>query len=121
MIVALSQRNLLSLLHKLQMPGSVCAVIKGDGTVLVAEPDELHYRGRTPGEMHPETEKFVAEMELALKHIRRKHEAPNTVTEWRDAPMWVRVAAREIADRFTGSHHTEAILRVISHYAKEAN
>jgi len=122
MIVALSQRNLLSLLHKLHMPGSARTIQKGDGTMIVAEPDELHYAGRcAPGPMHPETEKFVSEMGLALKHVQRKHEPFDTVTEWRDAPIWIRVCAREISDRFGGSHHTEAILRVISHYAKEAN
>lgn len=61
----LSRRNLLSLLHKLDMEGSQRTLIQYDkqGRTLwvVAEDDDEHYAGRRPGEMHPETEAFVRE------------------------------------------------------------
>jgi hypothetical protein len=62
--IALSERNLITLLSKLYTPGSACAIEVGDipggfATALVrAEPDELHYawptrEGAPPGAMHP--------------------------------------------------------------------
>ena len=76
--VVLSRRNLLSLLHKLEMPGSFCTIVKPDGTAIKAEPDEVHYANRVggPGTMHPDTEQFVADLEEALKIVRRKRAAP---------------------------------------------
>jgi hypothetical protein len=84
--VVLSRRNLLTLLHKLDMPGSARMLTNGDcwedgaqtpleahttgdaGTsptmlVLRCEDDEEHYGRRAfgPGLMHPATERFVAE------------------------------------------------------------
>lgn len=62
--VILSRRNLLSLLHKLDMPGSARTLFRDvDGLRLVvrAETDEEHYAEREPGAVHPETEKFVKE------------------------------------------------------------
>jgi hypothetical protein len=72
-IVKLSRRNILTLLHKLEMDGSACSIIKPDDTVVMVEPDEIHYEGREngPGVMHPETEQFVADMEAALEIVRR--------------------------------------------------
>lgn len=63
--IKLSRRNLLSLLHKLEMKGSARTLIKPAGeadVVIVAEHDEVHY-DRKPGPMHPETEQFVAAYE----------------------------------------------------------
>ncbi len=76
--VVLSRRNLLSLLHKVEMPGSFCTIVKPDGTAIKAEPDEVHYANRVggPGTMHPDTEQFVADLEEALKIVRRKRAAP---------------------------------------------
>lgn len=70
-VVTLSRRNLLSLLHKLDMPGSArtlrSANCQQQGWVLEVrcEDDEEHYgaRGFGPGEMHPETEDFLADAE----------------------------------------------------------
>lgn len=74
--VTLSRRNLLSLLHKLDMPGSARRLENNDcwengaqcaypGTLLVlcCEDDDEHYASRSgaPGKMHPDTEKFVQE------------------------------------------------------------
>lgn len=83
--VVLSRRNLLSLLHKLDMPGSMGQIegndcyedgvqtpfyIQGTGSatpwtklVLRCEDDPEHYANRPvgPGGMHPATERFVAE------------------------------------------------------------
>ena len=75
--VVLSRRNLLSLLHKLEMPGSFCTIVKPDGTAIKAERDEVHYANRIggPGTMHPDTEQFVADLEEALKIVRRKRAA----------------------------------------------
>ncbi len=74
--IELSQRNLLSLLHKLEMPGSAATIIKptSEGSVrIVAIPDEVAYQDRQPGPMHPETERFVNEMKsfMALWKLRK--------------------------------------------------
>ena len=73
--IYLSKRNLLALLHKVDMEGSArtiesfCAY-NPDGSAVntyftvMAEPDELHYKDRPApfvGGMIPETEKFIAE------------------------------------------------------------
>lgn len=62
--IALSERNLITLLSKLYTPGSACTLEVGDppsgfdAALLRAEPDELHYawptrEGAPPGNMHP--------------------------------------------------------------------
>lgn len=75
-VVTLSRRNILSLLHKLDMPGSARQIenndcwengeqlpILGHLLVLRCETDDEHYAARDhpPGRMHPDTEKFVQE------------------------------------------------------------
>jgi hypothetical protein len=64
--VVLSRRNLLTLLHKLEMAGSSRTLAGGDcaaGFELVvrAEGDDEHYAEREegPGPMHPQTEAFL--------------------------------------------------------------
>lgn len=84
--VTLSRRNLLALLHKLDMPGSMRQIENNDcwedgvqtpwyaaeapqsalphtSLVLRCEDDEEHYGKRFvgPGVMHPETERYVQE------------------------------------------------------------
>lgn len=63
--VKLSRRNLLSLLHKLDMPGSARTLVKTmtNGHVLYveAEEDAGHYGDAKPGPMHPATEQFIKE------------------------------------------------------------
>jgi len=61
--VVLSRRNLLALLHKLDMPGSNRTIIKPCGTIVRCETDEEHYTGRyiPIGIMHPDTEEFINE------------------------------------------------------------
>jgi hypothetical protein len=72
MQVRLSRRNLLTLLAKLDIPGSHCTLIKPDGTVVVAEPDEVHYANRChPGPMSDETEARVAGIEAAVEVMRQ--------------------------------------------------
>ena len=69
--VKLSRRNLLSLLHKLEMPGSHRTIIKPGNILVMAECDEAHYAGReAPGPMIPETEAFVSDMMKALEIVR---------------------------------------------------
>lgn len=62
-IVYLSKRNLLALLHKVDIPGSLKTIVSRDGFAVVAEPDDTHYAGREepPGPMHPQTETFIEE------------------------------------------------------------
>jgi hypothetical protein len=79
-IVVLSERNLLSLLHKLVMPGSAREIIKWSedqsGVGLPSEQiairvstDEEVYGERRPGEMHPDTERFVASLRVQMAAI----------------------------------------------------
>lgn len=69
--VVLSRRNVLSLLHKLEMRGSARTLTGGDNyvngepvddllLVLQVEEDNVHYGSRPapPGRMHPSTEEF---------------------------------------------------------------
>lgn len=71
-VFTLSRRNLLTLLHKLDMPGSARTItnryIYADGIlvdgicVIKAEDDFEHYgeRSEGPGAMHPDSEEFIA-------------------------------------------------------------
>ncbi len=69
MTLTLSQRNLLTLLAKLQIPGSRCTIIKPGGTVVIAESDEIHYKDRCPpGPMSPDTEAFIRRLEEFLRN-----------------------------------------------------
>lgn len=67
--VTLSRRNLLTLLHKLQMPGSARTIIKSaddDTRVCIqAATDAEVYADRDPGPMHPDTEAFIASFEAS--------------------------------------------------------
>lgn len=76
-IVTVSRRNVLTLLHKLDMPGSArefhnndcwedgnqCPLLPGTTLVMRAEDDDEHYGRRLapPGVMHPDSESFIAE------------------------------------------------------------
>lgn len=70
--VVLSRRNLLSMLHKLDFPGSARTIFSEgagiDGTlILKAEDDDEHYNHPNReakgyvGPMHPDTEAFIRE------------------------------------------------------------
>ncbi len=76
--VKLSERNLLSMLHKLCMPGSAREITKwsedqpGEPSQQVAirvATDEEVYGDRAPGQMHPETEIFVANIREQVAKI----------------------------------------------------
>lgn len=68
-VVALSRRNLLTLLAKLDghPANSACAIahagIEGPALLVTAEDDETHYGSRAvpPGPMHAETEEWLRE------------------------------------------------------------
>jgi hypothetical protein len=77
--IALSERNLLTLLSKLYTPGSACSFLSGDipdelGFVQACfrgEPDEYHYcsptrEGAPAGSMHPLTEGVVVAIRAAV-------------------------------------------------------
>ena len=52
--IVLSERNLLTLLNKLdRYDESSCTIIKPCGTAIRVEPDEVHYGDRQPGVIHP--------------------------------------------------------------------
>ena len=62
--ITLSERNLKALLAKLTIPGSQCTLYLYSpnlqtGFYITAEPDDVHYDGRTPGRMSPETEELI--------------------------------------------------------------
>ena len=60
--IVLSRRNLLSLLHKLDMSGSARSLIApGREFVVTVEDDEEHYKSREAGKMHPLTEAFITQ------------------------------------------------------------
>jgi len=60
--IVLSERNLQVLLNKVKRyPQSQCTIIKPCGTRVRAEPDDIHYNGRTPGAMHPIDEEAISE------------------------------------------------------------
>ena len=61
--VVLSKRNLLALLSKLEWSESHRTIINDDVAVS-SEPDEMHYRGRVPGEMHQVTEVAIRKADL---------------------------------------------------------
>lgn len=64
--IRLSRRNLMTLLHKLEMTGSERTIIKPCGDVdlvVIAEHDEDHYHDRRAGRVHPDTEEFISEWE----------------------------------------------------------
>ncbi len=71
MRVVLSQRNLLTLLHKLTIPGSQRTIMKSNGTRIVAETDEIHYGNRPPGPVNPDIEDFIIEYEAFLAERRK--------------------------------------------------
>lgn len=73
--IILSRRNLLSLLHKLEMRDSARTIVKYDEdsnepvTITVAN-DSDYYTDRPPGQMHPETEDFVEMLSAAIDRWR---------------------------------------------------
>lgn len=69
MTIKLSRRNLLHLLSKLERGDDSASIIKRDGNCIIAEQDEIHYRGKTVGYHTPITQKNVDEIEdfLALR------------------------------------------------------
>jgi hypothetical protein len=72
MEVRLSRRNLLTPLAKLDIPGDDCMLMKPDGTVVIAEPDEVHYANRPgPGPLSDETEARMAGTEAAIEAMRQ--------------------------------------------------
>lgn len=66
-VVTLSRRNLLALLHKLEMPGSARTLTtdydcpEGWSLIVGSESDGEHYGARSepPGPLHPASEVFV--------------------------------------------------------------
>ena len=76
MFVTLSRRNLLTLLAKLDIPGSHRTIIKPGGITVTAEQDEVVYAGRRPGRMEPQTEALIEAMEEALCPIREAASRP---------------------------------------------
>ncbi len=66
MIITLSRRNLLTLLHKLEVTGSARTIIIPTGIRVTAIPDEEHYGDRLPGPVYPDTEDFIIDYEAFL-------------------------------------------------------
>ena len=94
--VALSRRNLLTLLHMLDDPDSSKVLHKPTpaGTVHVSPvQDEEAYRNRAPGPMKPEREDFIRRMETATKAIRA------TMKDNSYPPTWAIKLAKALAKR----------------------
>ena len=64
--VTLSRRNLMYLLSELESGDKSPYIIKPNGPLVAAEPDEVHYKGRQPGQFSPDVERTVREIELCL-------------------------------------------------------
>ena len=76
--IVLSERNLLSLLHKLYFPGSEATILKSTamGRVAIsAVADDVAYRDCEPGPMHPDTERFIDDMKGVLTQRARRVQA----------------------------------------------
>lgn len=58
--ITLSRRNLLTLLHKLDVPDSRRSIHK-DGMIVTSEEDNVHYGDATPGRMSADTEAYIRE------------------------------------------------------------
>lgn len=58
--ITLSRRNLLTLLHKLDVPDSRRTIFK-DGIFVAAEEDSVHYGDVRPGRMSADTEAYIRE------------------------------------------------------------
>lgn len=69
--ITLSRRNLLVLLAKLDRVAaggtSFCTIEKGDGTLVTAEEDSVHYANRAPGAMLPKDEELIPEIAVKYK------------------------------------------------------
>jgi hypothetical protein len=82
--VTLSRRNLLALLHKLEMSGSARTLVSEDcpeGLVLVvrSEEDDEHYGARSlpPGPLHPSTEAFINSLKPPEELLPTEDEDPD--------------------------------------------
>ena len=76
-MIILSRRNILSLLHKLDMPGSSRTLIAPACAFAIrVEEDEAHYAGRQPGPMHPDTEEFIRSHGRKAPEVQEDHEVP---------------------------------------------
>lgn len=85
--VTLSRRNLLCLLHELEVPGSYCTtLLKPNGVAVTVESDEIHYANRPGGRMHPKTAAFVREMETALALVRHRRATDDALAERANKP-----------------------------------
>jgi len=94
--LALSKRNLLTLLHKLVMGDSERALLKpglGGPTYVTVVTDEEAYRNRAPGPMHPQTETFIRLADRALKVAAKQMQTDA------NPPTWAINAARDLAKR----------------------
>ena len=95
--IVLSRRNLLSLLHKLDMPGSVCTLIAPGGAFVVhAEEDDKHYMGRQVGKMHPETEDFIKSHGRKAPEVQEGHEVSAQAVRGVDSPRRVEAGAVDV-------------------------
>lgn len=70
-VVVLSRRNLLSLLHKVDLPAGASnrTLVKEteEGVIVVqAEPDEAHYGDKAPGRMEESTEAFIKRLDAMI-------------------------------------------------------
>jgi hypothetical protein len=71
--VFLSRRNLLALLHKLDLKGSMRTIQldldRGDILLVTAEDDKDHYDSREPGEMLTSTEQYITVNTQRVWHL----------------------------------------------------
>lgn len=81
-VVKLSERNLLCLLHKLRMPGSRRTIHKSSEeqpgepsqrvAIVVATDAEVYAGREPPGEMHPDTEQFASAMRVQMESVMQR-------------------------------------------------
>jgi hypothetical protein len=91
--IALSERNLLTLLSKLYTPGSAYLLVVSDipeglNVRLLAEPDEYHYysparAGEPAGATHPLTERVLIAIRAAVAEFLDDSDGAADIEGWR--------------------------------------
>ena len=107
-MIRLSQRNLLTLLHGLEVRGTR-HLLKPDQGLIVAETDDRHYQGREYGRMSLPTEAFIAGMIPVIRRVEQQIHCDQ------NPPEWALTAARVIVGDYNPSEVLIAAHTIVRH------